>query len=50
MLMLKKQCIAIIHYKRKLSIFGRDDTGQAGSLIFIVVPQTEQVPKVEKTK
>ena len=44
----KKQCIAIIYYKCKLSLFRRDDTKQAKSLIFTVVPQTEQVPKVQK--
>ena len=43
-----KQCIAIIDYKWKLSLFGRDYTRQAKSLIFIVVPQAEQVPKVQK--
>ena len=46
----KKQCIAIIYYKWKLNLFGRDDTKQAKSLIFIVVPQAEQVPKVQKKK
>ena len=46
----KKQCIAIIYYKCKLSLFGSDDTKQAKSLIFIVVPKTEQVPKVKKKK
>ena len=50
MLMLKKQCIAIIHCKQKLSLFSRDDIRQAKSLIFIVIPETEQVPKVKKTK
>ena len=35
-------------YKYKLSLFGRDDTKQAKSLIFIVVPQVEQFPKVQK--
>ena len=40
MLKLKK------NYKWKLSLFGRDDTKQAKSLIFIVVPQVEHVPKV----
>ena len=43
-----KQCIAINHYKCKLRLFGRDDTKQAISLIFIVVPQAERVPKVQK--
>ena len=37
-------------YKYKLSLFGRDDTKQAKSLIFIVVPQVEQFPKVQKKK
>ena len=50
MLRKKKQCIAIIYYKWKLNLFGRDDTKQAKSLIFIVVPQAEQVPKVQKKK
>ena len=43
-----KQCIAIILYKWKLSLFGRDGIKQAKGLIFIVVPQAEQVPKVQK--
>ena len=34
----------------ELSLFGRDDTKQAKSLIFIVVPQVEQVPKNKKLK
>ena len=33
-----------------MSLFGRDYTRQAKSLIFIVVPQAEQVPKVQKKK
>ena len=33
-----------------MSLFGRDDTKQAKSLIFIVVPQVEQFPKVQKKK
>ena len=37
-------------YKYKLSFFGRDDTKQAKSLIFIVVPQVEQFPKVQEKK
>ena len=37
-------------YKYKLSLFGRDDTKQAKSLIFTVVPQVEQFPKVQKKK
>ena len=32
----KKLCIAIIYYKCKLSLFGRDNTKQVN--IFIVVP------------
>ena len=44
----KKQYIAYIYYERKLSVFVRDDTRQAKILIFIVVPQAEQVPKVKK--
>ena len=32
----------------KIESFGRDDTKKAKSLIFIVVPQIEQVPKVQK--
>ena len=43
-----KKCINI--YKYKLSLFGRDDTKQAKSLIFTVVPQVEQFPKVQKKK
>ena len=35
-------------YIYKLSLFGRDDTKEAKSLIFIVVPQVEQFPKVQK--
>ena len=53
MLVLKikiKKSIAIINYKCELSLFGRDDTKQAKNLIFIVVPQAEQVPKVQKKK
>ena len=37
-------------HKYELSLFGRDDTKQAKSLIFIVVPQVEQFPKVQKKK
>ena len=44
----KKQCIAIIYYKCKLSLFARDDTKQVKSVVFIVVCQAEQVPKVQK--
>ena len=49
MLLLKKN-IAIIYYKQKLILLGRNGTRQAKSLIFIVVPQAEQVAKVKKTK
>ena len=37
-------------YKYKLSLFGRDDTKQAKSLVFIVVSQVEQFPKVQIKK
>ena len=43
-----KKCIAITYYKCKLSLFGRDDTKRAKSLIFAVVPQAKQGPKVQK--
>ena len=43
-----KQCRAIIYYKQKLIHFNRDDTTQAKGLIFIVVPQAEQVAKLQK--
>ena len=46
--MVKNIYIYIYIYKYKLSLFGRDDTKQAKSLIFIVVPQVEQFPKVQK--
>ena len=48
MLVLKmvKKYINVCKYK--LSIFGRDDTKQAKSLIFIAVPQVELFPKVQK--
>ena len=36
--------------KCKLSRFNRDDTRQAKSLIFNVVSQVEQFPKVQKKK
>ena len=42
--------IYIYIYKYKLSLFGRDDTKQAKSLIFIVVSQVEQFPKVQIKK
>ena len=53
MLMLKMLVLKMVKkyiniYKYKLSLFGRDDTKQAKSLIFIVVPQVEQFPKVQK--
>ena len=53
MLVLKMVKKYINIYKYKLSLFGRDDTKQTKSLlcsIFIVVPQIEQFPKVQKTK
>ena len=50
MLVLKMVKKYINIYKYKLSLFGRDDTKQAKSLIFIVVPQVEQFPKVQKKK
>ena len=37
-------------HKYELSRFGGDDTKQTKSLIFIVVPQVEQFPKVIKEK
>ena len=37
-------------YINTKSLFGRDDTKQAKSLIFIVVPQVEQFPKVQEKK
>ena len=50
MLVLKmvKKYINICKYK--LSPFGRDDTKQAKSLIFIAVTKVEQFPKVRKKK
>ena len=55
MLMLKMLVLKIVKkyisiYKYKLSLFGWDDTKQAKSLIFIVVSQVEQFPKVQKKK
>ena len=55
MLMLKMLLLKMVKkyiniYKYKLSLFGRDDTKQAKSLIFIVVPQVEQFPKVQEKK
>ena len=46
MLMLKMFNI----YIYKLSLFGRDDTKQAKSHVFIAVPQVEQFPKVQNKK
>ena len=48
MLVLKMVKKYINIYKYKLSLFGRDDIKQAKSIIFIVVPQIEQFPKVQK--
>ena len=48
MLVLKMVQKYINIYKYELSLFGRDDTKQAKSLIFIVVPQVEQFPKKNK--
>ena len=55
MLMLKMLVLKMVKkyiniYKYKLSLFGRDDTKQAKSLIFIVIPQVEQFPKVQNKK
>ena len=50
MLVLKMVKKYINTYKYKLSLFGRDDKKQAKSLIFILVPQVEQFPKVQKKK
>ena len=50
MLVLKMVKKYINIYKYKLSLFGRDDTKQAKILIFIVVPQVEQFPKIQKKK
>ena len=46
----QKQCVALTYYKCFLSLFGRDDTKQAKSLIFNVVSQAEQGPKVQGKK
>ena len=46
----KKQFITIISDKLKLSLFGRDDTRQTKVIIFTVVSQAKQVPKVQKKK
>ena len=50
MLVLKMVKKYINIYKYEWSLFGRDDTKQAKSLIFIVVPQVGQFPKVQKKK
>ena len=50
MLVLKMVKKYINIYKYKLSLFGRDDKKQAKSLIFILVPQVEQFPKVQKKR
>ena len=50
MLMLKMVKKYINIYKCKLSLFGRDGTKQAKSLMFTVVPQVEQFSKVQKKK
>ena len=52
MLMLKMLVLKMVKkyiniYKYKLSLFGRDDTRQAKSLIFIVVSQVEQKKKLD---
>ena len=48
MLVLKMVKKYINIYKYELSLFGRNDTKQAISLIFIVVPQVEHFPKNTK--
>ena len=53
MLMLKILVLKMVKkdiniYKSKLSLFGRGDTKQAKSLVFIVVTKVEQFPKVQK--
>ena len=55
MLMLKMLVLKMVKkyiniYKYKLNVFGRDDTKQAKSLIFNVVRQVEQFPKVQQRK
>ena len=50
MLVLKMVKKYINIYKYKLNVFGRDDTKQAKSLIFNVVRQVEQFPKVQQRK
>ena len=48
MLVLKMVKKYINIYKYKLILFSRDDIKQAKSIIFIVVPQIKQFPKVQK--
>ena len=53
MLMLKILVLKMVKkdiniYKYKLSLFGREDTKQVKSLVFIVVTKVEQFPKVQK--
>ena len=48
MLVLKMVKKYINIYKYELSLFVRDDTKQAKSLIFTVVAQVEQFPEVQK--
>ena len=53
MLMLKILVLKMVKkdiniYKYKLSLFGREDTKQAKSLVFIVVTKVEQFSKVQK--
>ena len=50
MLVLKMFKKYINIYKQELNLSDRDDTKQAKSLIFIVVPQVEQFPKVQTKK
>ena len=50
MLVLKMVKKYINIYKYKLNVFGRDDTKQAKTLIFNVVRQVEQFPKVQQRK
>ena len=55
MLMLKMLVLKMVKkyiniYKYKLSLLCRDDTKQAKSLIFIVVPHVEQFPKEQKKR
>ena len=50
MLTLKKNHKRPFIINEKLNLFGRDDTRQAKSPIFIVVTQAEEVPRAKKTK